>query len=53
MVRDGGLETLVVDEAMNMMMPVGMMPHRILVAGASVDEARRLMFEADLGKELP
>ena len=53
LLRDAGIETLVVDEDMNMMMPFGMMPRRILVPEASVEEARRLIFEADLGKELP
>ena len=53
LMRDAGIETLVVDEDMNMMMPFGMMPRRILVPEASADEARRLLVEADLGKELP
>ncbi len=53
LMRDAGIETLVVDEDMNMMMPFGMMPRRILVPQASADTARRLMVEAGLGKELP
>ncbi len=53
LLRDAGIETLVVDEGMNMTMPFGMMPRRILIPEASADEARRLMAEAGLGKELP
>ncbi len=53
LMRDAGIETLVVDEDMNITMPLGMLPRRILVPEASAAEARHLVVEAGLGKELP
>jgi len=51
LLRDAGIEAILVDANMSILEgSVGILPQRILVYSGSYDEARRVMYEADLGQ---
>jgi len=53
LLRDAGIEHLVVDQNMSVVEgSLGVLPRRVLVAGAKVDAARRLLEEAGVGAEV-
>lgn len=53
LLRDAGIETLVVDQNMSVLEgSLGVLPRRILVPSDSAEAARRILVEADIGAEL-
>ncbi|SDB29004.1 putative signal transducing protein [Bauldia litoralis] len=53
LLRDAGIEVLVLDQNMSVIEgSLGVLPRRILVAADNLDQARRILTDADIGKEL-
>lgn len=53
LLRDAGIETLVVDQNMSVIEgSLGVLPRRVLVPADKLEEARRILTDADVGKEL-
>jgi hypothetical protein len=53
LLRDAGIEPLVVDQNMSVIEgTLGVLPRRVMVSSDDVDRARRLLEDADIGKEL-
>ena len=53
LLRDAGIETLVLDQNMSVVEgSLGVLPRRVLVPEGKLEEARRILTDADIGKEL-
>jgi hypothetical protein len=53
LLRDAGIECLVVDQNMSIIEgSLGILPKRVLVPADAVEEARKLLIDADIGSEL-
>jgi len=53
LLHDAGIETLVLDQNMSVIEgSLGVLPRRVLVPGEKLEEARRILTDADIGKEL-
>lgn len=53
LLRDAGIEPLVVDQNMSVIEgTLGVLPRRVMVSSDDVARARRLLEDADIGKEL-
>jgi hypothetical protein len=53
LMRDAGIEVLVLDQNMSVIEgSLGVLPRRILVPGARLDEARQILQAAGIGSEL-
>lgn len=53
LLRDAGIETLVLDQNMSVIEgSLGVLPRRVLVPADKLEEARRILTDADIGKEL-
>lgn len=53
LLKDAGIEAMVADENMSVLDgSIGMLPRRLLVASDEADDARTLLKDAGLGKEL-
>ena len=52
LLRDAGIEALVLDQHMSVIEgSLGVLPRRVLVPEAAIEDARRLLEEAGLGRE--
>lgn len=53
LLKDAGIDTLVVDQNMSVIEgSLGVLPRRVLVPTDRLDQARRLLTDADIGGEL-
>jgi len=53
LLRDGGIEALVVDQNMSVIEgSLGVLPRRVLVSGEDLDRAREILESAGVGAEL-
>lgn len=53
LLREADIQAMVADQNMSILEgSIGLMPRRILVSGDQLDQARRLLIDAGIGKEL-
>lgn len=53
LLREADIHMMVADQNMSILEgSIGLLPRRVLVAGDQLEEARRLMIDAGIGKEL-